>query len=171
MLFYILFFSPAVPDERPKIEGLADTYLIGDLLVAHCTSGLGDPKPTISWYVNKQPIPGNPVRDQTTIPEDQNDRIHLKSTTTQLRLPLDKKLVQNRARTPLEIMCESSMDGINQAVAPPLISTKTVIILGPEPAGQQSKIALTVLGWVEGGGRVGDRLRLGRSGQVVLMSR
>jgi hypothetical protein len=119
----------AVPDERPKIEGLADTYLIGDLLVAHCTSGLGDPKPTISWYVNKQPIPGKPVRDQTTIPEDQNDRIHLKSTTTQLRLPLDKKLVQNRARTLLEIMCESSMDGINQAVAPPLISTKTVIIL------------------------------------------
>ncbi|XP_063917226.1 uncharacterized protein LOC135132935 isoform X2 [Zophobas morio] len=121
----------AVPEDRPKIEGISDSYLIGDLLIAQCTSGLGDPKPLLTWYVNKQPMTGKSVRELNSafVTETHNDRIHLKSTTTQLRLLLDKKLVQNRPKTPLEVTCESSTEGINQAVAPPLSSTKIVMIL------------------------------------------
>ncbi|XP_044252540.1 uncharacterized protein LOC123003679 isoform X1 [Tribolium madens] len=120
----------ALPEERPKIEHLQDSYLLGDELRAKCTSGFGDPKPTLTWYLNKQPVSGKLIQELSSSPtKPSTDRIHLKSTISILSLHLDKKIAQNRARTPLEISCESSIDGINQAVAPPLTTTKTIMVL------------------------------------------
>ncbi|ERL84036.1 hypothetical protein D910_01357, partial [Dendroctonus ponderosae] len=36
------------------IENLKKTYALDDTLLATCTSGFGDPKPTLKFFINKQ---------------------------------------------------------------------------------------------------------------------
>lgn len=56
---YLRFFFlivPALPKGDVIIEGLDASYYTGDLLTAKCTSPAADPPPTITWYINNQPV-------------------------------------------------------------------------------------------------------------------
>ncbi|XP_044751233.1 uncharacterized protein LOC123311392 [Coccinella septempunctata] len=107
-----------IPRNNPTVEGVRDSYLIGDLLVGTCTSGLGDPKPLISWFLNDAPVDKNFVRELTQRPTPHNQKdgeVKLQGTTVQLRLPLDKRIVSNKTITNLNLTCLQSTDMIAAA--------------------------------------------------------
>lgn len=49
-------FVTALPKGEITIDGLDASYYPGDLLTAKCTSPAADPAPTISWYINREPV-------------------------------------------------------------------------------------------------------------------
>ncbi|CAH0562665.1 unnamed protein product [Brassicogethes aeneus] len=123
----------AIPKHPPLIDGLADTYTTGSMLLATCTSGLGDPKPRITWFVNNKMAPINQVKDLPSKPAQPdttgNSNIMLKQSISQLRIPLDKKYTGTQPSTSLEVRCVSSVDGINSNIAPHLSATRNIMIM------------------------------------------
>lgn len=46
----------ALPRDNPRIEDVADTYQIGDILTGNCVSAPADPTPILTWYINNQQV-------------------------------------------------------------------------------------------------------------------
>lgn len=51
---FSFYVSSVIPQDKPIIKNLNDTYLVGDLLASTCLTDSGDPTPTISWYLNDE---------------------------------------------------------------------------------------------------------------------
>lgn len=147
-LIYFFLFVSAIPDQPPKIENLMDTYVLDDLIVAQCISGIGDPKPTITWFVNKQPIT-NKLATRELIPLNESPN-PLKSTTVQLKYHVEKKLPQNKARITIEITCVSHTEGISPIVAPPMNTTRIINIIDQNQIVNNQKL----LSSFSGGGKM-----------------
>ncbi|XP_019872535.2 uncharacterized protein LOC109600798 [Aethina tumida] len=120
-----------IPKNPPQIEQLSDSYSTGALLVAICTSGMGDPKPRLTWYVNKELVPLNQVKElpSKSVADNKNNNVVLKNAVSKLTLTLDKKLTGTEPSTSFEIKCVSSTDGINPNIAPHLSTTRNIMII------------------------------------------
>lgn len=46
----------ALPQHEPSIEGIKNSYEIGDFLIANCTSAKSDPPSKIIWYINDKKV-------------------------------------------------------------------------------------------------------------------
>lgn len=46
----------ALPDQKPKIESLIETYKVGDYLTARCISAPANPTPHLKFYVNDRQV-------------------------------------------------------------------------------------------------------------------
>ncbi|XP_060533194.1 uncharacterized protein LOC132706103 [Cylas formicarius] len=121
----------AIPDEYPAIEDVRNSYVTGELLYATCTSGPGDPKPNLKFYVNKQAVPHVSEKVVKVPGDETNGRVKLQKATIQLHLLLDKKTIPSLTGTSLEISCISSTEGISPLLSPPLASSKNVMIINP----------------------------------------
>ncbi|XP_045470373.1 uncharacterized protein LOC123677728 [Harmonia axyridis] len=131
-----------IPRNNPTIEGMKDRYVVGDYLEGSCTSGLGDPKPIISWYLNNKPVEKNFIRELTQRPTpyyQKDGEVKLESTTVQLRLPLDKKIIGNKTITYLELACLQSSD-MTAAAASLFRNTTKIIALTEEPLINNQKL-------------------------------
>ncbi|KAF2887647.1 hypothetical protein ILUMI_18526 [Ignelater luminosus] len=49
-------FSAALPKEKPRIEGLEESYNEGDMVTASCTSSPSDPAAIVTWFINNQQV-------------------------------------------------------------------------------------------------------------------
>lgn len=125
------YIFAALPKDPPTISGLSDNYQAGDLIQAICTSGLGDPQPRLTWYVNKQAVPSKTVKNlpAETVTDKQNDKIKLKNSVLQLRLALDKKLTGKEPSSNLEVKCVASTDGIGPSLAVPLSTVRNIMVV------------------------------------------
>ena len=54
-LLFFVFFSPALPDEGPRITGGRPRYQIGDAVRVNCTSGRSKPAAHLNWFINGEP--------------------------------------------------------------------------------------------------------------------
>lgn len=45
-----------LPQQKPKIENLAETYRVGDYLRVKCISAPGNPTPNLIFYINGQQV-------------------------------------------------------------------------------------------------------------------
>ncbi|KAK9879434.1 hypothetical protein WA026_006504 [Henosepilachna vigintioctopunctata] len=132
-----------IPEGNPTIEGLRDRYLVGDYLVATCSSGLGDPKPTISWYLNRQLVNSKSVKDlsqRAGSSYHDDDKVKLRRTTVQLRLPLDKKLTANKSSSTIELSCLQSMDNLGTTSIYPRNTTRLVRVTTDEQQVKNQKL-------------------------------
>lgn len=116
--------------ENPVIEGIYDRYIVGDLVVATCSSGFGDPKPVLGWYINGQQVSNKSVKEipqrPGAAPFHTDDRYKLINSTIQLRFPLDRKILSGKLAMEMEIACILSVDSVSAAVAPPRKTSKTI---------------------------------------------
>lgn len=120
----------ALPDEPPIIEGIKNTYKLGADLLATCTSGLGDPKPILTFYINKEPILKGFITEMNAdaiYHHDQSNEINLRKSKIRIRIPLDGKYLNG----PNEISCVSSFDDISSSAALSLSTSRTFSITDP----------------------------------------
>ncbi|XP_042881095.1 uncharacterized protein LOC122258889 [Penaeus japonicus] len=78
------YFSAELPTEVPKISGVKDKYVSGDILRANCTAGRSHPAATIKWSINKKEVPR---KNTFTYPPVRHPD-GLETTITELRLQL-----------------------------------------------------------------------------------
>lgn len=97
----------ALPKEKPKIGGLASSYMDGDILTAECTSDFAYPIPVLRWFVNGEPAV--PV-SRPTIIERESDFLVAQSIL--LRLLISGNLSKGDS---IQIGCEASMPNVNFA--------------------------------------------------------
>lgn len=82
-------------------------------------------------------------------------RLELSSTSSQLKLVVDKKLIKNQASASLQISCVSSIKDLNPSVAPPLKISKNVVILD-----QNQMINNEKLHWSDDGMKIKSSMHL-----------
>ncbi|XP_017785069.1 PREDICTED: uncharacterized protein LOC108568466 [Nicrophorus vespilloides] len=88
----------AMPRDQPRIEGAGNSYYVGDILVADCTSAPADPTPVVVWYINNKTVSSDFLGEATTSAQD---RYGLSSRTASLRFALHRNHTGH-----LELRCE-----------------------------------------------------------------
>ncbi|XP_048521315.1 uncharacterized protein LOC125504039 [Dendroctonus ponderosae] len=113
------------------IENLKKTYALDDTLLATCTSGFGDPKPTLKFFINKQQVLNPLVRDISPeeVHRDLAAGIELRRTKIQLRMHLDRRHNSASINSLSNLTCVSTTDGLDREVAPPLIASRTFTLI------------------------------------------
>ncbi|CAH1129652.1 unnamed protein product [Ceutorhynchus assimilis] len=121
----------ALPEEPPVIEGLKSAYSLGDSLVATCTSGLGDPRPDLKFYINKQWVTSAFIRDVSpeTIYQDPETGIQLRRSKIQLRMIMNSKIGGANINSQSDLSCVSSIEGLDPNAAPPVTTTRTFTLI------------------------------------------
>ncbi|KAF7279289.1 hypothetical protein GWI33_007422 [Rhynchophorus ferrugineus] len=134
----------ALPEKAPIMEGLSGSYTLGDTLSATCTSDFGDPKPTLTFYINKKPVSLDYIKvlnsDSNYQHPYQGNSYLLKNTRIQLRMKIGKSMSVN-ARA--EITCVSTTDGIGLAAAPSLRTSRNFSIIDPNQIVNNQKFSWT----------------------------
>ena len=49
-------FTTDLPDEKPRITGVQDSYGAGERVRALCTSWQSHPPANLSWFINAEPV-------------------------------------------------------------------------------------------------------------------
>ncbi|XP_050315664.1 uncharacterized protein LOC126750177 [Anthonomus grandis grandis] len=136
----------ALPEEPPMIDGLKSTYTLGESMVATCTSGLGDPKPHLKFYMNKLPVSHAVVRDispESPLFTDPQTGLQLKRGKIQIRMILDKKPSGANINAPTELSCVSSTEGLDANAAPPVVTTRTFTLVDQKQVVNNQKFRWT----------------------------
>ncbi|XP_045471942.1 uncharacterized protein LOC123678776 [Harmonia axyridis] len=94
-----------IPQDKPSLDNLNDTYLVGDFLVGKCSTDLGDPAPIITWYINQEEVNPRFYRSSTL---HQNIDYKLARVLSLLRYPLHKNILGNNSYTYVEVTCQQS---------------------------------------------------------------
>ncbi|KAK9870364.1 hypothetical protein WA026_007932 [Henosepilachna vigintioctopunctata] len=132
----------AIPQNNPTIEGMNDRYLVGETIVATCSSGLGDPKPSISWSINGQMVNGKFLKElpqRLSFSYDNDEKIKLRSTVVQLRFPVEKPLNDNRRNTIL-FTCVQSTEILGNVIGIPRNITKAIRVSTEEESLNNQKL-------------------------------
>lgn len=75
-----------LPNKKPRIKGLQDEYVIGDLLEANCTSSRSRPSAQLMWLINDQLASKNYTREPWE--RISRERADARETTLELRFVL-----------------------------------------------------------------------------------
>ncbi|KAL1502678.1 hypothetical protein ABEB36_007791 [Hypothenemus hampei] len=126
----------ALPKEAPVIENLKTTYSLGDALHATCTSGLGDPKPVLKFYMNKQPVASTIAKDLNLDPTHMEtwSKTQLSRSKIQIRMILDRKRGTStpwNINSPTEILCTSNIESLNSLLVPHASTNQTFVVYDP----------------------------------------
>ncbi|KAK9873676.1 hypothetical protein WA026_023614 [Henosepilachna vigintioctopunctata] len=119
-----------LPKQNPHIEGLSENYLIGDFLNISCISGLGDPKPTVSWYINKNPVDNKYIREPTSKTSliHEEGGVILQRSSLQLHFPLDREVTKNKEFATIEVACIQTVGDLNPAFVPSRVTKKDIVV-------------------------------------------
>ncbi|CAH0551852.1 unnamed protein product [Brassicogethes aeneus] len=110
----------ALPEIPPAMENLSDNYFFGEIILATCTSDIGDPQPKVTWNINGNPVQSKYLKELPSKTEEfeVNRQIKLRNSIVQMNIPLDKKMATDKQpTTKLEIQCVSTVPGINYTVS------------------------------------------------------
>lgn len=78
----MIFLPPAIPNERPRIEGVVDGHFrVDDLVNLNCTAAPSMPAATLLWYINDDAVS---IMGQCTIVYENVIQISLLSYTQNL---------------------------------------------------------------------------------------
>ncbi|XP_066144259.1 uncharacterized protein [Euwallacea fornicatus] len=121
----------ALPKEKPVIEGLKHTYTLGSAFEAICTSGLGDPKPSLKLYINNQPVHSMYITEKIGNPEKQQPfhKLNLRRAKVQLGMTLERTSSLWNINSQNRLTCISSIEGLNLNIAPALNVTRTFTVV------------------------------------------
>jgi hypothetical protein len=50
-----------LPDEKPRITGVKESYGVGESIRASCTSWQSHPPANLSWFINAEPVSNNNI--------------------------------------------------------------------------------------------------------------
>ncbi|PSN47571.1 hypothetical protein C0J52_17315 [Blattella germanica] len=121
-----MFSFSAYPSEDPKIEGVQESYNVGDYVSANCTSGKSRPAAELTWHVN-----GVKVSQQAdswvweyTIGYDDSDIQGLRTKTLGLHFQI---LNSHSGTSKLEIRCTAKVGASTRqtSVTPAIDRTMT----------------------------------------------
>ncbi|KAK5644161.1 hypothetical protein RI129_008006 [Pyrocoelia pectoralis] len=108
-----------LPLERPKVEGLQDSYFEGDTLQANCSSSPSDPAPILTWYINDHQAPAHLLGDMRIWDID-----GLVSRSISIQFPIMPKYLADDADS-AQLHCVSALPGVPVA---PQTTTRTFVI-------------------------------------------
>ncbi|KAK5643965.1 hypothetical protein RI129_007810 [Pyrocoelia pectoralis] len=95
-----------LPKEKPRIQGLEETYNEGDILSANCTSSPSDPAAIVTWFIHNQPAPQKFIEEMRT---SDNDGLLFRSVS--LRFQVNRKYTQGDSDN-IELRCVSTLPGV-----------------------------------------------------------
>ncbi|XP_039751318.1 uncharacterized protein LOC120627390 [Pararge aegeria] len=98
-----------LPNNKPRVTGLENEYIIGDLLEANCTSSRSRPKTQIMWLINDQLA----LKKYTRGPWERisRERVDARETTLELRFFLMSRHFRDGVLT---VKCQAALPPLYQ---------------------------------------------------------
>ncbi|CAH2263450.1 jg13909 [Pararge aegeria aegeria] len=102
-----------LPNNKPRVTGLENEYIIGDLLEANCTSSRSRPKTQIMWLINDQLA----LKKYTRGPWERisRERVDARETTLELRFFLMSRHFRDGVLT-VKVRCKQMKDNFEARV-------------------------------------------------------
>ncbi|KAK9870361.1 hypothetical protein WA026_007929 [Henosepilachna vigintioctopunctata] len=115
-----------LPKENPRIDGLRGSYVSGEYLNVTCTSGFGDPKPILLWYINHRPVQIKYIKELESIQEEGGIKLH--RISLQLHFPLVRQMTEKKDISTIEVACFQTVEDINPAITASRVTKREILI-------------------------------------------
>ncbi|KAK6635241.1 hypothetical protein RUM44_000492 [Polyplax serrata] len=97
-----------LPKNGPIIEGIKETYFLGDYITGNCTSSPSNPAAQIQWFINDKKAEDWFLEYYN--PPKKKENFNLESRVLGLRFQVDLSHYQGRSQI-LSLTCQSSVAG------------------------------------------------------------
>ncbi|EEB13171.1 beat protein, putative [Pediculus humanus corporis] len=97
-----------LPKTGPIIEGVKETYFLGDYITGNCTSSPSNPPAQIHWFINDKKAEDWLLEYYN--PSKKKEKYNLESRVLGLRFQIDINHYQGKSQT-LSLTCQSSVGG------------------------------------------------------------